>query len=110
MRPFTDVSVLDGSPYSFEDGSGFRSVGADEARIRLGLDEAREKLVASLSGQVEVAQQQESREIYESNKIEGLGPSLERTAELLLKHRGDEVRDQGHPVNQLRHVVRRINR
>ncbi|MGW5667388.1 Fic family protein [Micromonospora sp. NPDC003776] len=77
---------LDGSPYCIADGSETADQVGDlveaERTARLRLHAVREKLMrAGLLR--EVSSYQRSREVYESNAIEGLGPSMAKTHEIL---------------------------
>lgn len=80
------ADALSGCPYSLPDDSDVESeitkIANKEARIRERLQETGRKLTAG-GKMVEVAYGQRTREIFESNAIEGLGPSLKRTADIL---------------------------
>lgn len=61
--------------------------------MRSRLQDARRQLAQNMADLSLVTGQQESREIYESNKIEGLGPDLARTGELLRDHANRDIAD-----------------
>lgn len=87
------MSILDGSPYSFADPGAVEKIARREDRVRGRLQAAKRQLVSSMADLSLATVQQETREIYESNKIEGLGPDLARTGELLREYRDLDLQD-----------------
>jgi Fic family protein len=80
------IDALSGCPYSLPDDADIDSelekIVNREARIRERLQSIGQELAAG--GQlIEVQSTQRTREIFESNALEGLGPSLSRTADIL---------------------------
>ena len=77
---------LNGTPYSLPDdvgGDALNAVREREAKISERLAAAQAKVVEEVRAHADVSGVQRSREIYESNRIEGLGPDLQRTSQLI---------------------------
>lgn len=81
----TDVALF-GCPYSLPDDKDtdaeIARIASAEDRLRDRVEQAAAKLVRS-GAFVGVYHDQRAREVYESNSIEGLGPSLPETARIL---------------------------
>lgn len=88
--------VLAGSPYSFSDGRtadrALAHVASREGRIRRRLNDAHDAIARNLRQGTDVNRFQRSREIYESNRIENLGPSLSRTDTIIQENSQVDIR------------------
>jgi Fic family protein len=88
------VDKLDRTPFAVPDHRGaeaFEGVRAREMMIRERLGLARWRAKKSVLADGDVGRYQRAREIFESNKIEGLGPDLSRTDEILVAHQDADI-------------------
>ncbi|WP_132291627.1 Fic family protein [Kribbella sp. VKM Ac-2568] len=85
--------ALEGSPYLLEvdeqTAKQLQKILSDEEKIAQTLDAVRKDLAQFNLN--ELGQVQRTREVYESNAIEGVGPDLRRTWEILTSDRANDV-------------------